>query len=167
MNIISGVDHANNATGRGRDSVRLESKDLYTWSPAGEIQFTRGEGPIAFFWKNYFWVIIDDWRGMSVFRSPDGNQWEKQPGDSLMPDGQGTGTDDVPNALHGEIIVSKNRAYLFYFTHPGRVGADKQKDGFEQRRSAIQVVELTLNEADWVITNRNEPTCIRLSAPGK
>ena len=154
--------------GAGSTTFRMmESTDLYTWTAAQEIQFARGEGPIAFFWKDYYWMIIDDWRGMTVFRSVDGNQWERQPGDSLMPDGQGTGTDDIPNALHGEIIQSNGRTYLFYFTHPGRVGADKQKDGYEQRRSSIQVVELTLNNLHWIAANRNQPTYMYLSPQKK
>jgi hypothetical protein len=37
---------------------------------------------------------------------------------------------------------SPDLTYLFYFTHPGRRGPDEKKDGYVQRRSSKQVVEL-------------------------
>lgn len=141
---------------------RSESKDLFNWSEPKLALQTRGEGPIAFKWKGWNWLIIDDWKGMSVFRSKDGNKWEQKPGESLMLDGQGTGKDDIPNGLHGEIVISKKRAYLYYFTHPGRVGENKEKDTYEQRRTSIQVVELKLNKEGWITVDRNQPTYVSL-----
>ena len=142
-----------------------ESKDLYSWSSPKEALRIRGEGPIAFQWKGYYWLIVDTWNGQTVHRSKDGNTWEVQPGSSLMPYGEGTGKDDIPNALHANVVTSNNRLYMYYFTHPGRVGADKNKDGYEQRRTSIQVVELKLNEAGWLTANRNEPTYVKLLKP--
>ncbi len=143
----------------------IESKDLYAWSEPREALRTRGEGPILFQWKGYFWFIVDDWKGMTAFRSTDGDTWEQQPGESLMPDGTGTGIDDIPNGLHGEILISGDRAYLYYFTHPGRVGEDKKKDEYEQRRTSIQVVELKLDKESWIKADRNSPTYVQLTAP--
>ncbi|MEO6730238.1 MAG: family 43 glycosylhydrolase [Ferruginibacter sp.] len=142
-----------------------ESKDLYTWSAPKEALKINGEGPIAFQWKGYYWLVIDTWNGQTVHRSKDGSTWELQPGSRLMPDGEGTGKDDIPNALHANVVISNNRVYMYYFTHPGRIGADKNKDGYEQRRTSIQVVELKLNEAGWLTANRNEPTYVELSRP--
>ncbi len=140
-----------------------ESKDLYFWSTPKEALKIRGEGPIAFQWKGYYWLIVDTWNGQTVHRSKDGNTWQVQPGRPLMPDGEGTGKDDIPNALHANVVISSNRVYMYYFTHPGRIGVDKNKDSYEQRRTSIQVVELKLNEAGWLTANRNEPTYVKLS----
>jgi hypothetical protein len=57
--------------------------------------------------------------------------------------------------------VSGDRAWLFYFTHPGRRGPDAKKDGPEQRRSVIQVTELK-EEGGWLRVDRDVPTHIRL-----
>jgi beta-xylosidase len=142
-----------------------ESKDLYFWSTPKEALKIRGEGPIAFQWKGYYWLVIDTWNGQTVHRSKNGNTWEVQPGSPLMPDGEGTGKDDIPNALHANVVISDDRLYMYYFTHPGRIGADKNKDSFEQRRTSIQVVELRMNDARWLTANRNEPTYVKLSKP--
>lgn|GEM_PF-227813 len=140
-----------------------ESTDLYNWSDPKEVLKINGEGPIAFQWKGYYWLIIDTWNGQTVHRSLDGNNWIVQPGGTLLPDDEGTGTDDIPNALHANVVISNNRAYMYYFTHPGRTGADKKKDTFEQRRTSIQMVELELNDAGWITANRNKPTYVKMS----
>ena len=142
-----------------------ESKDLYTWSEPKEALRINGEGPIAFKWKGYYWLIIDTWNGQTVHRSTDGNTWVAQPGGPLLPDGEGTGKDDIPNALHANVVIGNDRAYMYYFTHPGRVGSDKNKDTYQQRRTSIQVVELTLSENGWITANRNKPTYVRLTPP--
>jgi hypothetical protein len=59
------------------------------------------------------------------------------------------------------VVVSGDRAYLFYFTHPGRRGPDARKDTTEQRRSSIQVVELKESDG-WLECERDEPVRIRL-----
>lgn len=139
-----------------------ESQDLYTWSDPEEVLKINGEGPIAFHWKDYYWLIVDTWNGQTVHRSRDGDTWERQPGTPLMPDGEGTGLDDIPNALHANVVVSNDRVYLYYFTHPGRIGEDKKKDTYEQRRTSIQVVELELNGEGWITADRDRPTYVQL-----
>ena len=143
----------------------IESKDLFSWSEPKEVLKISGEGPIAFTWKNYFWLVIDTWNGQTVYRSADGNTWERQPGNPLLPDGEGTGPDDIPNALHANVVISNNRAYLYYFTHPGRIGENKKKDTYEQRRTSVQVVELEMNREGWLTANRNKPTYVQLLPP--
>lgn len=140
----------------------IESRDLYRWSAPREVLKISGEGPIAFRWKEYYWLVIDIWKGQVVYRSTDGNRWERQPGDPLLPDGEGTGLDDIPNALHANVVTSNDRTWMFYFTHPGRVGEDKKKDGYAQRRTSIQVVELEPNREGWLTADRNRPTYVQL-----
>ncbi|TWT87129.1 Beta-xylosidase [Pseudobythopirellula maris] len=139
----------------------LESDDLRRWSEPQRVLSTQGEGPAMFHWKGADWMILCDGRGFKTFRSDDGIDWIQQPGGPLMPHGSGVGTDDTTTARHGDVIVSKNRAYLYYFTHPGRVGEDATKDGYEQRRSSIQVVELKLRD-DRIVAERNDPTYVDL-----
>ena len=79
-----------------------------------------------------------------------------------MPYGTGTGKDDATSPRHGEVVISNGRAYLYYFTHPGRIGKDKDKDTYEQRRSSIQVVELEIRDG-WLVANRNAPTYVQLT----
>lgn len=67
-------------------------------------------------------------------------------------------------ARHGDVIVSNGRAWLYYFTHPGRIGEGRDKDGYDQRRSAIQVVELKLDDGR-LSADRNPSTYLDLAAP--
>jgi beta-xylosidase len=142
----------------------LESNDLYEWSDPVRVLSYQSEGPTVFHWKGYYWMINCDGKGFVTFRSKDCNEWEKQPGGPLMPHGTGTGLDDRTTARHGEIVISNGRAFFFYFTHPGRIDEGMDKDGFDQRRSSIQVVELKL-KGEWIVANRNKPTFIHLSYP--
>lgn len=139
------------------------SPDLVNWTDKGRAFKNRGcEGPKGFRWHGKYWVIVDEWKGLGVFRSDDGVSWEKQPENLVA--GAGKGPDDGVQGDHCDVVVSGDRAYLFYFTHPGRQGPDAHKDGYEQRRSSIQVTEL--HEQDgWLTCNRDEPTHIALFPP--
>jgi hypothetical protein len=139
------------------------STDLMTWTDQGRAFKNRGcEGPKGFRWHDQYWVVVDEWRGLGVFRSDDGLHWDKQP-QNLVADA-GTGPDDGVPGDHCDVVVSGERAYLFYFTHPGRRGPDARKDTTEQRRSSIQVTELHLQDG-WLTSHRNEPTRIALRPP--
>lgn len=140
----------------------MESRDLYNWSEPREVLKINGEGPVAFRWKEVYWLIIDTWKGQVVYRSADGDRWERQPGDPLLKDGEGTGLDDIPNALHANVVTSNDRTWMFYFTHPGRVGEGKKQDGYAQRRTSIQVVELELTREGWITADRNRTTYVQL-----
>ena len=142
----------------------MESKDLKKWSEKKLVMSTKGEGPTIFNWKGYYWMILCDGSGFKTFRSVDAEKWDLQPGGPLMPEGSGTGTDDEATARHGEIVISNGRAYFYYFTHPGQVGENRKKDGFDQRRSSIQVVEFKFKNG-WIVADRNVPTFVQLLNP--
>lgn len=139
-----------------------ESTNLVSWTDKGRAFPSRGEGPKGFRWHDKFWVIIDEWKGLGVFRSDDGVHWDKQATNLLA--GGGTGEDDQTQGDHCDVVVNNDRAFLFYFTHPGRRGADAKKDMAEQRRSSIQVVELEFKDG-WLTCDRNQPTHIALVPP--
>ena len=138
-----------------------DSTDLYHWQNKGKaVGDHRGEGPMVFDWKGYLWMVVDNWNGLGVYRSDDAQHWTRQPYNLLQ--GGGTGLDDQVQGQHPDIVVDGQRAYLFYFTHPGRRGPDTRKDTSEQRRSSIQVVELQYDNG-WLTCDRDIPTIIDLS----
>lgn len=146
---------------RDRKSIYYaDSHDLYTWVDKGKATGDQpGEGPKIFRWKDSYWMVVDVWNGLGVYRSDDCETWTRQKQNLL--EEPGTGEDDQVKGGHPDVVVNHDRAYLFYFTHPGRRGEDADKDTYEQRRSSIQVIEL--HYKDGILTcDRNEPTQISL-----
>lgn len=139
-----------------------DSKDLYTWVDGKRaVADQGGEGPKVFKWKDKYWMITDVWRGLAVYSSDDMLNWKRQPNNLLQ--APGTGTDDGVIGGHADIIVNKDRAYIFYFTHPGRT-TPPAKSQFDKQRSSLQLAELQY--ADGVLTcNRDAPAYIKLSPP--
>lgn len=146
----------------GKSIYYADSPDLVSWTDRGQAVGDRGgEGPKVFRWKDAYWMITDVWNGLAVYRSDDARTWIRQPGANLLAQ-PGAGPDDGVKGGHADVLVSGDRAYLVYFTHPGRVpGATG--DGYEQRRSSLQVVELY--ERDGLLTcDRDAPTYVRWQA---
>ncbi len=140
-----------------------DSPDLETWTDRGKlITDQAGEGPKAFRWRDKNWLITDVWKGLAVYGSVDGERWTRQEGSLL--ESPGTGADDKVAGQHADVIVNGDRAWLFYFTHPGRKANAKQADDYATRRSSIQVVELEERDGK-LTTNRNAATHIALRAP--
>ena len=146
----------------GKSIHYADSTNLVDWMDKGLAFKSRGEGPKGFRWHDKFWVIIDEWKGLGVFRSDDALAWDKQPANLLA--APGNGTDDRDIGRHCDVVVGGDRAFLFYFTHPGRNGTDGKGDGPEQRRSSIQVVELEFKDG-WLACDRDRPTRITLAPP--
>jgi hypothetical protein len=116
----------------------------------------------------YFGELVSDaagtvWIGDEIgglYRSEDGNSWTRQAGNLL--EAPGKGADDQAQGQHADVLVSGDRAWLFYFTHPGRKpGAP---DSYESRRSSIQVVELK-ESGGLLSADRDTPTSIALRDP--
>jgi hypothetical protein len=142
---------------------RADSPDLTTWTDRGKAVGDRPcEGPKVVRWRGRYWMVVDPWRGLGVYRSNDAETWERQP-DNLLAQ-PGTGADDQVMGGHPDLVVSGDRAWLFYFTHPGRRGPDAKKDTVEQRRTSIQVVEVEVRDG-WLACDRDRPTRIRLLPP--
>ncbi len=146
---------------RDRKSIYYaESPDLYNWEDKGKATGDQsGEGPKVFRWKDKYWMVVDMWRGLGVYSSDDAVNWKRQENNILEIPGEGK--DDQVKGGHADVVVSGDRAYLFYFTHPGRRGPDKDKDTYEQRRSSIQVVELELKDGK-IEANRDKAVFIAL-----
>jgi len=140
-----------------------DSDDLYHWEDKGKaIEDQKGEGPKVFQWKGKYWMLTDVWDGLAAYESEDLISWKRIAGNLLKK--PGTSKDDNVKGGHPDVIVNNGRAYLFYFTHPGRVDSIPEENLYEKRRSSIQVVELDYK--DGLITcDRNKPTYIDLRPP--
>jgi hypothetical protein len=125
----------------GKSIWYADSPDLTTWTDRGKAIAARGEGPKVFRWKESWWMIVDAWKGMEVYRSNDLLNWTKQEQRILQQAGKGR--DDAAIGGHCDVVVNGDRAYIYYFTHPGRrTDAPAPPQSFEGRRSVIQVAEL-------------------------
>jgi len=140
-----------------------DSDDLYHWEDRGKaIGDQKGEGPKVFKWKDKYWMLTDVWDGLAEYESDDLISWKRIP-ENLLKE-PGTGKDDNVKGGHPDVVVNNGRAYLFYFTHPGRVDSIPEENLYEKRRSSIQVVELEYKDSR-IICDRNKPTYIDLQPP--
>ena len=149
---------------RDRKSIYYaDSPDLYRWQDRGKATADQpGEGPKVFRWKNRYWMVVDVWRGLGLYSSADCLKWTRQPKNILEQPGKGP--DDQVKGGHADVLLSNARAFLFYFTHPCRQNPDAKEDGYEQRRSSIQVVELEFKDGE-ITCDRDKPTHILLQPP--
>ncbi|MFV0606948.1 MAG: glycosyl hydrolase, partial [Niabella sp.] len=137
-----------------------DSEDLYYWKDKGKAFQSRGEGPEVFYWQGKYFMIIDAWKGMEVYSSTDLLHWEKQ--EKRILEFPGTGKDDQAIGGHCSVIVNNNKAYIFYFTHPGRnKQAPAVKNSFDDKRSVIQLAELKYVN-DQIVCERDAPVKINL-----
>lgn len=154
---------------RGSVTMMAESLDLYKWEVHNEpaIGGIPHEGPKAFGFAGYYWMITDEWHGMRVYRSKDATSWEKQ---GLILDTASKRTEDTPSGAHGDVIVINDKAYIFYFTHPGRKNHNEAPIGsngiipFMLRRSSIQVAPLQFKNGT-LVCDRNKPFDFWLTEP--
>ncbi|MES2775987.1 MAG: glycosyl hydrolase [Bacteroidota bacterium] len=146
----------------GKSIYYADSKDPYHWVDKGKAIAARGEGPKVFTWKEKYWMIIDAWKGMEVFASDDLLNWTKQ--SQRILESPGKGLDDQAIGGHCDVIVNNDRAYIYYFTHPGR-RKDKPapRGSFEDKRSVIQVAELKYVDGE-IVCDRDEPVSINLKS---
>lgn len=147
---------------QGALTVMSESDDLYKWTTKSTKPVIGGqahEGPKVFEYKGYYWMLTDEWQGMRVYRSNDLDKWEKQ---GLILDKPSSRKEDSPSGAHGDVVVVQDKAYVFYFTHPGRSkhfeGELDENGGFSytNRRSSIQVAELVF-DGTTLTCDRDKP----------
>lgn len=149
----------------GKSIYYADSTDLFQWTDRGKkVVKDRGEGPKVFRWKDENWMIIDSWKGLGVFSSEDFVNWKRQEHNILQI--PGTGLDDQVIGGHCDVIVQGDKAYVFYFTHPGRTPENKGIDNYETRRSSIQVAELEYSNGE-ISCDRNKRVTIKLTPTKK
>lgn len=138
-----------------------DSEDLFKWKTYNKFAVSDKphEGAKAFRFKNRYWLITDEWAGMGVYHSNDLEVWTKQ--ENVILDTGSRRPDDYPSGAHGDVVVTGDRAYIFYFTHPGRryhTKDYKDENGnipYEMRRSSIQVAELEVVNGELVVKDRD------------
>jgi len=124
---------------RGKRTLSYaDSPDLVKWEAKGSaVTNYNGEGPKVFNWKGRYWLIADCWaNGMRVWSSTDCLNWKMQ--------------DVALLGSHGDVVVSGGRAWWFYFG--------------SGRRTAINVVELSVLDGKLVPGDPNQPTYIDLKS---
>jgi sucrose-6-phosphate hydrolase SacC (GH32 family) len=145
-----------------KSTYYADSPDLRTWTEHGPALADRGEGPKVFRWHGQYWLIIDPWKGLGAYHSTDLLHWTAQP--TRLLEAPGRGPDDQAIGGHADVVVSGDRAYLFYFTHPGRSKNNPAPaNSIAAKRSVIQVVELHYQNGE-LTCDRDQPTYMRLKA---
>ncbi|RRA47671.1 family 43 glycosylhydrolase [Acidipila sp. EB88] len=141
---------------------QADSVDLSHWTESGiAVSDIHSEGPKVFRWRGQNWLIVDAWKGLAVYRSADLTHW--QPQATRILEIPGTHRTDRNIGHHCDVIVSRGRAYIFYFTHQSGLDLDPELLNSKQR-TVLQVAELRL-EGNTMTADRDTPTQIHL-APG-
>jgi len=146
---------------RGAITMSADSRDLFHWKPESKpsIGGEAHEGPNVFEYKSYYWMLTDEWHGLRVYRSKDLNTWEKQ---GLILDGPSSRPEDKPSGAHADVQVVGDKAYIVYFTHPGRTShseGSNDENGvlpYNKRRSSLQVGSLEFVNGT-LICDRDKP----------
>jgi len=148
----------------GKSMYYADSPDLYNWTDSGKkvIGDQGGEGPNVFWWKGKAWMAVDNWQGLGIYSSNDFVIWSRQ-GKNILQE-PGKGKDDQVKGQHPGVVISNDRAFIFYFTHFGQAkGYNEITDFSQSRRSAIQVAELEFEDGQ-IIVNRDNPVYINLKS---
>ncbi|HYQ57166.1 MAG TPA: family 43 glycosylhydrolase [Draconibacterium sp.] len=149
-----------------------ESDDLYNWTDKGEVELggVHGEGANVIYWHDKYYMIVDEWKGLSVFSSDDAYNWEKQeeyliagiPVEqdeaTTTPEGQRPRMQrmiDGTRGNHADIQLANGNAYMFYFSN---IPAD-----MNMRGSAVYVQELIHNEDGTISCDPLAPCYINLN----
>jgi hypothetical protein len=144
-----------------------DSTNLYNWTDHGRVPGLSdrgGEAPVAFHWHGHYWLFRDITsrpNGLALYRSDDALDWSRV---GTLLQTPGTGPDDTGAGHHPDVILSGDRAYLFYFVQPGTSAIPGGPP--DNRRSSIQVVELKYDAVNNTLAaDRNSPTMIYLQPP--
>ncbi|MFT4260330.1 hypothetical protein [Microbacterium sp.] len=122
----------------GSTTAVAVSHDLSDWADAGiAIGGRAHEGPDVFELGGWFWMIVDEWRGMGVHRSTDGIGWVRQGGaDAVILDAAPAGG----IGSHGAHVRDGDTLWFYYFARPADAAAHSGSG--EMQRSAIYRVAL-------------------------
>lgn len=148
----------------GHDSktYAVETHDLETWVPVTDPGVSKlyGEGPKAFHFQGSYWLIKDPNSGLDVYRSDDLDTWSYQ---GKILDRPGTRNSDGTIGKHADVVVSGDRAYIIYFTHPYTEDAPTRNgvSPLSNRHTALQAAELEVREGR-LVCDRDRAFRIRL-----
>ncbi|SHG54207.1 DNA-binding transcriptional regulator, FadR family [Kaistia soli DSM 19436] len=141
--------------GNGSGTGVAASPDLYEWTVEGvAIPPAPGhEGPNVFALGGWYWMIVDEWRGLAAFRSSDARAWDRQ---GLILDRPGSDPLDRQIGRHADVVPLGDRAAIYYFTHPHWSAAHTAEAvTFSDRRTVIHAATLTV-ENDRLVCRRDQ-----------
>lgn len=142
--------------GDGSSTRVATSNDLYHWTSAGvAIPAAPGhEGPNFFELGGWYWMLVDEWRGLGVFRSTDVLTWERQ---GLILDRPGSDPLDRQIGRHADVVTNGAEAAIYYFTHPFWSAAHTADAvTASDRRTTIHHARLIIDN-DRLVCLRDEP----------
>ncbi|CAN5460143.1 family 43 glycosylhydrolase [soil metagenome] len=136
-----------------------DSPDLKTWTPVGvSIADRSSEAPKVFFWHDQYWLIVDAWKGLGVYHSPDAEHWVRQP-DNIL-ESPGHIATDRSIGHHEDVVLHDGRAFIFYFTHQDGADLDPKLPQSSQR-PFLQAAELQFVDGKLTV-DRDIPAHIDL-----
>jgi len=145
---------------RENRTAKVVSADLKNWERLEELTGDgHHEAPVVLFWKNKFWLFIDEWKGLGVYESDDGIKYTRN---GLILDKAGKRPDDGYWGSHPGVALAGDGAYIFYHVHAGRkIGVDTaalDQKGIEFKRTSLQVAEIELKDGKISCGRDNHPT---------
>lgn len=160
-------------SGGKNELYHLTSSDLYQWNERGFSQsdvFNAAvtghgfeEAPYIFEWQNRYWLITDPHKGLLVYESTDGENWNYQ--STILEEGGNTELDGTM-ARHCSVAVIGDRAFIIYHVEPWRRYDLEAKEGPERvgipkqplknRQSVLQLAELFVVDGK-LVCDRNQP----------
>jgi len=150
---------------RGSHTYCADSVDLHRWEPAGAVlTHAPHEGPNVFELAHRYWMLVDEWRGLAVYRSHDLETWERQ---GRILDRPGVRPDDAAVGQHADVVVNGDEAHIFYFTHPERGDDPSTVDrDYRSRRSSLQVARAVVVDSRLTCDRDESLTAPILPADG-
>ncbi len=147
--------------GRDNEIWYADSEDLYNWTDKGEVKLggLHGEGANVIYWHDKYYLIVDEWKGLSVFSSDDATNWKKQDEYLVAEDPKHPQYVAGSRGNHADIQVAGDRAYMFYFSH---TPANSEIQGL-----AVYAQELIYNPDGTISCNPTAPCYINLNAGRK
>ena len=137
--------------------ISAQSTDLKNWRIGGKILDKAGEGAKVFRFRGKVWLVYDSWRGLGVLQSKNGRNFQEEPYLLLADVGQKPTDRGIGN--HADIIVRKNRAFIFYFVAQ-KNEEEAKTDPYYGQKSVIQIAEIKYIGGRLVI-DRNETLDLR------
>ena len=102
----------------------------------------------------WWWMLVDEWRGMGVHRSRRRGDWERRAAPTRSSSASpAAGVGDETFGRHGDVVVEGERATLYYFTHPHWDGSELgSSDAAAARLSAVFAAPLVVVDDRLVCT---------------
>ncbi len=138
-------------------TAKVVSRDLKEWTRIEGVSGQgRHEAPVVLFWKNKFWLFIDEWKGIAVYQSDDGIQYTRN---NLILDQSGKRPEDGYFGSHPGVALAGDRAFIFYHCHHGKTIGVKppaeEGNSLRNKLTSLQVAELEVRDGK-IICDRGE-----------